>query len=217
MWPSLGKRTIVVWVFLCYQSFLMSSLHYAWNDHNNHLSIKTNHISLRYVGSCLVTRQMFRSTCLTKHGRLFTRSLTSFICFTPSLVVKGLPIWDFSCETCFVRWFNWQFGTEFLCLVKLTFRFAAVCLAYKWTRPHLIEFQCTENKVLSKTLDYKPRPPLGFKAHWTLALICVKHRSAYSQIITVGKSINHSLCSTLHFIRKGNWSTCKLLWHYKIF
>ena len=49
-----------------------------------------------------------------------------------------------------------------------------MCSAYKWTRPHLIEFQRTENKFLSKTLDYKPRPPLGFKAHWTLALICVK-------------------------------------------
>ena len=183
MWPSLGKRKIVVWVFLCYQSFLMSSLRYAWNDHSNHLSIKTNHISLCYVGPCLVTRQICWNTCLTKHDRLFTHSLTSFICFTPSLVVKGLPIWDFSCETCFVRWFNWQFGTEFLCLVKLTFRFvekwliksfAAVCSAYKWTRPHLIEFQCTENKFLSKTLDYKLRPPLGFKSHWTLALICVK-------------------------------------------
>ena len=124
MWP-LGKRTIAVWVFCCYQFFFMSSSHYTWNDHINCLSIKTNHISLCYVCPCLVTRQMFRSTSVTKHGRLFTHSLTSFICFTPSLVVQGLPMWDFSFETCFSLIF-WQVGTEFLCLANLTFRFVVM-------------------------------------------------------------------------------------------
>ena len=69
-------------------------------------------------------------------------SLTSFICLTPSdLVVKGLPMWDLRCETCFCQIF-WQFGTEFLRLANLTFRFmvtwsipsfaSAICSAYKW-------------------------------------------------------------------------------------
>ena len=93
MWPSPG-----VWVFRCYQSFLMPSSHYARNDHIDRLSIKTNYISSRCVLPCFVTRQMFQTTSLTKHGGLFTHSLTSFISFTPSLVVKGLPKWDFSCR-----------------------------------------------------------------------------------------------------------------------
>ena len=73
---------------------------------------------------CLVTRHMFWSTCLTKHGRqfMFTHPLTSFISFTPSLIVKGLPMCNFRCETCFCQIF-WQFRTGFLCLANLTFRF----------------------------------------------------------------------------------------------
>ena len=145
MWPSLGKCTILVWAFCFYGSFLMSSLHYAWNDHINCLSIKTNHISSCCVCLCLVNRQMFGSTCLTKHGGLFTHFMTSFICFTRSLVVKGLPMWGFRCETCFWQLFG-QFGTEFLCLANSTFRlimlmiwsFAAVYLAYKWIHLHLV-------------------------------------------------------------------------------
>ena len=45
-------------------------------------------------------------------------------------------------------------GTESLCLANLTFRFvimqsirsfaSAICSAYKWTHPHLVEFQYTE-------------------------------------------------------------------------
>ena len=38
---------------------------------------------------------------------------------------------------------------------------------------HLEEFQFTEKHFLSNTLGYKPRPPIGLKFHWTLALICV--------------------------------------------
>ena len=145
MWPSLGKCTIVVWTFRCHRSFLMSSLHYAWNDHINRLSIQTNHISSHCVRPCLVTRQMFRSRCLTKHSELFTHFMTSFISFTPSLFVKGLSMWDFSCETWFCQLFG-QFVTEFLCLANLTFRFvvmwsiwsfAAICSAYKWIHLHL--------------------------------------------------------------------------------
>ena len=147
------------------------------------LSIKTNHISLCCVCRCLVTRQMFWSTSVTKHGGLFTHSLTSFICFTPFLVLQGLPMWDFSCETCFSLIF-WQVGTEFLCLANLTFRFvvmqsirsfaSAVCSAYKWIHPHLVEFEYNGKIFLSKTLGFKPRPPLELKFHWTLALIWVK-------------------------------------------
>ena len=62
---------------------------------------------------------MFRRMCLTKQGRLFKHFLTSFICFRPSLVVKGLPMCNFNCEPCFCQIF-WQFGTEFLCLAKLS-------------------------------------------------------------------------------------------------
>ena len=104
------KWPIVVWVFHCYQSFLVSLSHYAWNDHINRLSTKTNHISLRCICLCLVTRQMFSSTSLTKRGRLLTNSLTCFICFTPSLIVKGLPMLDFSCETCVCQifWLIWD-------------------------------------------------------------------------------------------------------------
>ena len=145
MWPCLGKWTIAVWAFRFYWSFLMSSSHYAWNDHINRLSIKTNHISSHCVRLCLVNRQMFGSS-LTKHGGLFTHFMTSFICFTPSLIVKGLPMWDFSCETCFCQLFG-QFGTGFLCLANSTFRFvvmlliwsfAAICLAYKWIHLNLV-------------------------------------------------------------------------------
>ena len=53
---------IVVWAFCFYGSFLMSSLHYAWNDHINRLSIKTNHISSCCVCLCLVNSQMFDQT-----------------------------------------------------------------------------------------------------------------------------------------------------------
>ena len=182
MWP-LGKRTIAVWVFRCYQSLFISSWHYTWNDHINCLSIKTNHISLCFVRPCLVTRQMFQSTSVTKHGGLFTHSLPSFICFTPSLVVQGLPVWDFSCETCFCLIF-WQVGPEFLCLANVTFRFvvmqsirsfaSSICSAYKWIHPHLVEFQYNGNFFLSETLGFKLWPPLGLKFHWTLALIWVK-------------------------------------------
>ena len=154
MWPSLGKCTTVLWVFAAIK---LSSLNYAWIDHINCLSTKTNNILSHCICPCFVTRQMFWSTSLTKHGRLFTHSLTSFIHFTPSLVVKGLPMWDFSCETCFCQIF-WQFGTEFPCLANLTFRFivtqliqsfaSAICLAYKWIHPHLVKFQCTEKNFL---------------------------------------------------------------------
>ena len=69
----------------------------------------------------------------------------SLFCFTRSLIVKGLPMWGFSCETCFWQLFG-QFGTEFLCLANSTFRlimlmiwsFAAVCFAYKWIYLHLV-------------------------------------------------------------------------------
>ena len=129
MWPSLGKLTIAIWEFCCYQSLS----HYAWNDHINRLSIKTNLVRSRCVRPCLVTRQMFWSKSLTRHGGLFTHSLTSFICFTPSLIVRGLLMWDLSCETCFCQIF-WQFGTNFLCLAYLTFRFS---YAIDW-----ISWQC---------------------------------------------------------------------------
>ena len=52
----------------------------------------------------------------------------------------------FSCEICFCQLFG-QFGTEFLCLANLTFRFvvmwsirsfAAICSAYKWIHLHLV-------------------------------------------------------------------------------
>ena len=56
-----------------------------------------------------------------KQGGLFKHFLTSFICFRPSLVVKGLPMCNFNCEPCFCQIF-WQFGTEFLCLAKLSFQ-----------------------------------------------------------------------------------------------
>ena len=169
------------WAFCRYRSFLLSSSHYVWNDHKNHLSIKTNH-SLCCICLCLVTKQMFQSTCLTKPGGLFTHFVTSFIRFTLSLTVKGLSMWDFSCETCFCQLFA-HFGTEFLGLANLTFRFVvmwsirsftAICLAYKWIHLHLEEFQFTEKHFLSKTLGYKPGPHIGLKFHWTLAFICVK-------------------------------------------
>ena len=166
MWPSLGKRTIVIWVFRCNQSFLMLSSYHAWNDHINHLSI-----SSCCVCPCLVTRQMFWSSSLTKHSGLFTHSLTSFICFTPSLVVKG-----YQCEILvvkpvfFVRYF-WKVGTEFLCLANLTFRFVvmrsirsfatAICSAYKWIHPHLVEFQCTEKFFCQNFLALSQDPLLG--------------------------------------------------------
>ena len=146
------------WAFCRYRSFLLSSSHYVWNDHKNHLSIKTNH-SLCCICLCLVTKQMFQSTCLTKPGGLFTHSLT----------VKGLSMWDFSCETCFCQLFA-HFGTEFLGLANLTFRFVvmwsirsftAICLAYKWIHLHLEEFQFTEKHFLQKLLAISQDPILG--------------------------------------------------------
>ena len=172
----------VVWVFGFYQSFLMSSLRDAWKGHRNRLSIKANDSGSRCVCLCLVTRQMFQSTCSTTHGLLLTHFLTSFICFWLSVIVKGLPMCNFNCETCFCQIF-WPFGTEFLCFANLSFRFvvtrsiwflAAICSAYKWMHPHLAEFQCNEKGFFSKTLGCKLRPLLGLKFHWTLALICVK-------------------------------------------
>ena len=60
---------------------------------------------------------------------------------------KRLIILRFSCETCFCQLFG-PFGTEFLCLANLTFRFvvmwsiwsiiAAICWAYKWIYLHLV-------------------------------------------------------------------------------
>ena len=55
-----------------------------------------------------VSKHMFDQTLL-----LFTLFLTSFICFRLSLIVKGLPMSNFNCETCFCQIF-WQCGTEFL-------------------------------------------------------------------------------------------------------
>ena len=167
----------VVWVFGFYQSFLMSSLRDAWKGHRNRLSIKANDSGSRCVCLCLVTRQMFQSTCSTKHGLLCTHFLTSFICFWRSVIVKGLPMCNFNCETRFVRYFD-HLGLNFC--ASLTYHYlsiwfyAAICLAYKWMHPHLVEFQCNEKGFFSKTLGCKLRPPLGHKFHWTLALICVK-------------------------------------------
>lgn len=63
--------TIVVWILHCYQFSLISSSYYVWNVHRNRLSIKTNCSSSHYVHPCLVTRQVFRSTCLTKTWQVF--------------------------------------------------------------------------------------------------------------------------------------------------
>ena len=69
----------------------------------------------------IYTRQMFWSTCLTRHDGLCTHFLTSFICFRPSLVVKGLPVCNILIESpVFVG--HWQFGTEFLFLANLSFK-----------------------------------------------------------------------------------------------
>ena len=140
---------------------------------------------------------MFQSTNLTKHSRLFTHSLTSFTCFTHSLVVKGLSMWDFGCETCFCQIF-WQLGTEFLCLANLTFRFvfmrlirslaSAICSAYKWIHPHLVEFQCTEkNSLHCQKLSAWAinRDPLMGSNFTELCFNLCKNRSAYSRINTV--------------------------------
>ena len=151
-WPSLGKRTICCLGFCCYQSFLVSSSHYAWDDHINHLAIKANHTSSRFIHPCLVTRQMFQSMFDQTWRIVYIFLDISLFFFIPSLIVKSLPIWDFSCQTCFCQ-ILWQFGTEFLCFPNLTLRFvftqsfqsvAAICSACKWILTHLVEFQCTE-------------------------------------------------------------------------
>lgn len=101
--PSLGKHTIFVWVFRCYESSLMSSSHFTWNDHINRFSIKANYTSLLHssvlCNQANVSKHMFHQTS----GIVYT-FLTSFMCFTPSLFVKGLPMWDFSCQNRFCSW-----------------------------------------------------------------------------------------------------------------
>ena len=60
------------------------------------IAFQSKQTAVRIVFICLVTRQMFRSACLTKHGQLFTHFMTSFICSSPSLVVKSLLMCNFN-------------------------------------------------------------------------------------------------------------------------
>ena len=84
---------------------------------------QTKHISLCCVPPCLVTRQMFWSSSLTKHRGLFYAflNISHLLYIFPRC--KGLPKWDLSCETCFFGQIFWLVGTQFLCLAHLTFRF----------------------------------------------------------------------------------------------
>ena len=119
---SSRKKYNVLWIFHCYQSFLMCSSYYAWNDH---IKLSFNQNRPHQFALCLsvlsnqanVLKRMFDQ----RYGLFFWH--LSLFCFTPSLVVKGLPMWDLVERPIFV--FR-QFGTEFLFLVNLTFRFVVL-------------------------------------------------------------------------------------------
>ena len=134
---------------------LLSTLCLKWS--HKLPSIKTNYISKHCSRPCLVIRQMFRSTSLTKHGRLFTHSLTSFICLTPLyLVVKGLRMWDFSWDL-FLSDILTIWDRIFVLIANLTFRFvvtrslrsfaSAIFSAYKWIQDPFSRVSMYWNKI----------------------------------------------------------------------
>ena len=98
-----------------------------------HLSVLSNQVN--------VLKHMFDQT-----WRIVYTFLDIFHLFYTFCRCKRLIILRFSCETCFCQLFG-PFGTEFLCLANLTFRFvvmwlirsiAAICRAYKWIYLHLV-------------------------------------------------------------------------------
>ena len=72
----------------------------------------------------LSNQASFRSTCLTKTWWIvFTFSWhLAIVSDFPSFILDSLLMCHFNCETCFCQIF-WQFGTEFLYLANLSFRF----------------------------------------------------------------------------------------------
>ena len=134
----------------------VSSSHYAWNGHRNCPSIK----SLYCIRPCLVTRQMFWSTCFKAH-------------------CKSLPICNFNCETFFCQIF-WQFGTEFLCLANFIQVCSNMINSMFWC--YLLGLSVNTSPFSRVSMHWKrfffhkllAITPLGLKFHLTFALICVK-------------------------------------------
>ena len=61
---------------------------------------------------------------------------------------------------------------------------SAICLAYKWIQPHLVEFQCTE-KLFCQKLSAINRDPLWAQISLNFSFNLCKNGLAYSRINTV--------------------------------
>ena len=120
---------------------------------------QTKHISLCCIPPCLVTRQMFWSSSLTKHRGLFYAFLNISHLFYTFPRCKRFTnvrssLWVLFFWSDILTSWDWISVLSSLniqiCNRSIRSFATAICSAYKWTHPHLVEFQCTELLAMSQ-------------------------------------------------------------------
>ena len=93
--------------FRCYQSFVMSSSHNDWNDHIPFNQNKLHQFALLssvLSNQAYVSKHMFDQTTCRRIIFVYTFDFPwhlSLVLHLHSLILKGLPMWDFGRETWF--------------------------------------------------------------------------------------------------------------------